>query len=75
MTIIDREKLEEQTRLMSEPIDFAQLERDGILRKVGTWYEVLDMGRVPEHVRSQAVAVSGSASGDALPRLQFRNRK
>lgn len=73
--MIDREKLEKQKRLMSEPIDFEQLERDGILRKVGAWYEILDMGRLPEHVRAQAVAVSGSARGDILPRLQFRRTK
>jgi hypothetical protein len=73
--MIDREQLDNQMRLMSESIDFDQLERDGILRKAGAWYEVLDMSRLPEHVRAQAVAVSGSTSGGTLPRLQFRNRK
>lgn len=73
--MIDREKHEKQMRLMSEPIDFEQLERDGILRKTGAWYEVLDMNRLPEHVRAQAIGASGSSRGDSLPRLQFRRRK
>lgn len=73
--MIDRERLEKQTRLLSEPIDFEQLERDGILRKVGAWYEVPDMNLLPEHVSAQAIAVSGSRSGDVLPRLKFKKRK
>jgi hypothetical protein len=37
--------------LLSRPVDFAKLEREGILRKVGHSYEVL--GDLPEHVAAR----------------------
>ena len=51
MTIpLTLETLRAEMLLLATPIDFVALERDGILRKVGDWYEVPDVHKLPEHV-------------------------
>jgi hypothetical protein len=55
--------LEHRVRLLSEPIDFDQLARDGLLKKVGAWYEVPNIHLLPEHVTVQIVEVSSGPKG------------
>jgi hypothetical protein len=33
------------------PLDFDRLVAVGVLRKLGNWYEILDLSRLPEHAR------------------------
>jgi hypothetical protein len=37
--------------MLSTPIDFDQLVADGVLKKRGAWWQVLDWDRLPEHAR------------------------
>lgn len=53
-----RAAVERQKRLLPQPVDFAQLERDGILRKVGQRYEVASLHDLPEHVRLRIKDIS-----------------
>jgi hypothetical protein len=45
------EEIRNQAELLATPLDFEQLVADGILRKRGAWWEVLDMDRLPKHAR------------------------
>ena len=51
---------------LATPIDFDQLIADGVLREAGSWYEVLDVARLPEHARCKIKALK---SGN---RVKFR---
>jgi hypothetical protein len=64
-----RAEAERQKRLLSQPIDFAQLERDGLLREAGAWYEVPNMHLLPEHVVAQ---ITETAAGPNGVRVKFR---
>jgi hypoxanthine phosphoribosyltransferase len=48
---------------LATPIDFEQLIADGILKKWGAWYQVLDWKRLPEHVRQKANTMKADAVG------------
>lgn len=63
------DELKRQKKLLSEPIDFEQLGRDGLLKKVGAWYEVPNIHLLPDHVRAQIVEVSSGPKG---ARVKFR---
>jgi hypothetical protein len=38
-------------------MDFDQLVKDGVLKKVGRWWKVLDWTRLPEHAKRKLRAV------------------
>lgn len=42
-------RLVEETKMLSQPIDFADLQRCGILSKDGAWYRVSNLWDLPEH--------------------------
>ena len=51
----DLNHLRELGRLLAEPIDFEQLEKDGAVEPApGGWYRVLDWKKVPIHARIKA---------------------
>ncbi|OGI25442.1 MAG: hypothetical protein A2287_03455 [Candidatus Melainabacteria bacterium RIFOXYA12_FULL_32_12] len=55
-----KEKIKHQKDLISQPIDFKQLEKDGLLKRVGKtsiWYEVSNVHLLPKHVSAQIVAI------------------
>ena len=41
--------LVEETRMLSQPIDFADLEERGIISNEGAWYRVRNLWDLPEH--------------------------
>ncbi len=43
-------------QLGQTPIDFPQLIKDGVLRRQGAWYEVLDWERLPDHALQKVYA-------------------
>jgi hypothetical protein len=43
--------------VLAAPIDFDRLTATGVLQKRGSWYEVLDLSRLPEHARVKIKAV------------------
>lgn len=43
-------RLLHETRMLNQPIDFADLERRGVIRKEGAWYQVRNLADLPEHV-------------------------
>ena len=51
MTAWSDKKLLELLRMAATPIDFDQLIADGVLRRHGAKYELLDLARLPEHAR------------------------
>jgi hypothetical protein len=50
-------ELRRLAELLAAPIDFDFLIAAGVLRKRGTWYEVLDLAQLPEHARAKIKAV------------------
>ncbi|OGI29899.1 MAG: hypothetical protein A2287_10540 [Candidatus Melainabacteria bacterium RIFOXYA12_FULL_32_12] len=70
MDIIDKDKLRDmikhQRDLLSQPIDFEQLEKDGLLKKIrksGVWYEATNINLLPEHVKAQILEMSTGTNG------------
>lgn len=58
------EKEEEKNLLLlSRPIDFEYLTRQGILEQRGAWYLVKDWDRLPEHARFKAYAARDGGEG------------
>jgi hypothetical protein len=50
----------ELLNIAATPIDFDQLIADGVLRKHGAKYELLDLARLPEHARLKIRIVAAS---------------
>jgi hypothetical protein len=69
-----KRKLEHTKHLMSLPIDFVQLEREGLLVKTGDKFVTADLNRLPEHVlhRIQFVEQEGT---DTIISLNTRGLK
>jgi hypothetical protein len=42
-------RLVEETKKLAQPIDFAELERRGVISKAGNWYRVHNFHGLPEH--------------------------
>jgi hypothetical protein len=45
---MSREELVDHLKKLAEPVDFEELERKGIIKKCGAWYQILDMNALPE---------------------------
>lgn len=50
-------RIADQLRLLQTPIDFDQLERDGIVLKEGNAYHVPNTEKLPEHVAAKIDSV------------------
>jgi hypothetical protein len=48
-------------KLAATPIDFDQLIADGVLRKHGKRYELLDLTRLPDHARRKIRIITTSS--------------
>ena len=59
-----REDVMSQLQRLATPIDFDALVAEGVLRKVGASYEVLNPKRLPEHVSAQATGVKAKTQRD-----------
>lgn len=64
-----------QQKLSSQPIDWEQLERDGLIksiRKGGVTYDVPNIAALPEHVRDRITEMKTGAGG--LVRVKFKKQ-
>jgi hypothetical protein len=50
-------ELRQTAAVLATPIEFDALITDGILRKRGEWYEIVELARLPEHARVKIRAV------------------
>jgi hypothetical protein len=77
---ISREELEKRIKELAVPLDLDALQRSGIIRKSGSWYEVLDWERLPEGAKAKVSELktghlvkfkdSSRAAGKLLKRLK-----
>ena len=56
-------EMRQTARLLTAPVDFADLIRAGVIERRGPWYKVLRWDDLPDHARAQ---ISGWKSGDEL---------
>ncbi len=64
MINIDMERLEEERRHMNTPIDFLQLESDGVLEKVSARrYKIINIEKLPIHARKQIKSLETGPKG------------
>jgi hypothetical protein len=61
MTDWTNKTLLELIKLAATSIDFDQLIADGVLRKHGKRYELLDLARLPEHARRKIRIITTSS--------------
>jgi hypothetical protein len=70
---VDREAIVELARRLTTPVDLPALVADGVVRRRGRWYQILNDARLPEWARCQIVDMR--MAGDAvLVRFGRRNR-
>ena len=60
MTDWSDNNLLELLKMAATPIDFDQLIADGVLRRHGAKYELLDLARLPEHARRKIRVIATS---------------
>lgn len=60
------EKIEKETEIMSTPIDFEQLEKDGLIKKVGKSYYTDNIHNLPEHVSKKITSSETTKNGTKL---------
>ncbi len=59
----------EALKAHATPIDFEQLEVEGLLRKKGAWYQVENIKKLPEYVGKQIIDVKDDSKGNLLVKL------
>ena len=57
------EKVIAEAKKLTEPVDFAGLEKKEILIKAGAWYRVPDFRKLPENVLNKIYAVASDSKG------------
>jgi hypothetical protein len=68
--IPSKEEIIELARQAATPVDFEQLEKEGIIEKKGAWYKIKKP--LPEHVSRQVKAIKTDGKGNSyiqLPKL------
>jgi hypothetical protein len=65
--IPSQEEMIELAQQAATPLDFEQLEKEGILEKKGAWYKVKKP--LPEHVSRQVKAVKTDGKGNSYIQL------
>ena len=64
--IIDQknfEKLFIELKNFAKSIDFNELEKMKVLKKVGAWYQILDINKLPIHARLKVSEFQHSSNG------------
>ena len=56
-------------RQFATPLDFEQLEKEGIIEKKGAWYKVKDIKNLPEHASRQIRSIKTDGKGNCF--VQF----
>ena len=69
MKEINKENLIQVAKELATPIDFDLLILEGIIIKRGTWYEVIDDERLPQHVHRQISQIKNDKDGKFLVKL------
>jgi len=64
-----REEIIELARKLATPVDFEQLEKEGVIEKKGAWYKVKDFKSLPVHAYDQIRSVKNDSNGNCL--VQF----
>jgi hypothetical protein len=54
---MSREELVDHLKKLSEPMDLEELERKGIIKKCGSWYEIFDMKALPDNLMRLAKGI------------------
>lgn len=65
----DLRKVGVEVRKLAQPVDFEALVKEGLLTKVGAWWAVSDMHKLPEHV-SVKISEVKVVKGKALVKLR-----
>ena len=63
MKPLDRTALLELTKTLAQPVDFADLEKRGIISKAGAWYRLLKPESLPEHASRKIYELQQDAKG------------
>lgn len=58
------QKRAEYARLLKAPVDLDILVAQGVLKKVGAQYELLDKARLPKHAETQVTSVTRETKTD-----------
>jgi hypothetical protein len=61
----DHQEFVDLLRKLAQPVDFAELERQGVLSRIGrtAWYRVHNFKALPEHVSRKIIELASDAKG------------
>jgi hypothetical protein len=68
MKIPNRQEIVALARFHATPIDFEQLEKEGVIEKKGAWYKVLKA--LPEYASRQVRSIKNDREGNLLVQFQ-----
>ena len=75
MGTIDRgeflEKVQEQARLLLQPLDLKDLATRGILVKEGAWYRILKFNALPDHAFARISEIAQDSRGSKVKFLKL----
>jgi hypothetical protein len=63
MNPLDRTALLELTKTLAQPVDFADLEKRGVISKAGAWYRLHKPELLPEHASRKIYVMEQDAKG------------
>lgn len=72
---LTREKLHAEIEMLKRSIDFEDLASSKIMVKEGSWYRVLKIQELPEHVMKQVREFADDGSGKLKVRFRRGARK
>ena len=64
--ILGREEIIKLARQLATPVDFKQLEKEGIIEKDGAWYKIKDFNSLPEYAYRQINEFRTDSKGNIL---------
>lgn len=66
----DLRKVGAEVEKLAQPLDLESLERSGLVEKVGAWYAVPNIHRLPEHARVKIAETKSDKSGRVLVKFK-----
>lgn len=66
----DLRKIGAEVEKLAQPLDLEFLERSGLVEKVGTWYAVQNIRRLPEHAYVKITEIKTDKNGLVLVKFK-----
>ena len=66
---ISKDEIIALAKILATPVNFVELEKDGIIEKKGAWFRITNMKALPEHASKQIRSIKYDRKGNCF--VQF----